>query len=76
MAIRERAMAADPAARYASVQELAADLGRYLDGLPVAAYRENLVERAGRFVHRYRTPILIVLAYIVMRALLILILGR
>ena len=69
-------MAADPAARYPSVLELAADLGRYLDGLPVTAYRESLVERAGRFVHRHRTPILIVLAYLVMRALLILILGR
>jgi serine/threonine-protein kinase len=75
-AIRQRAMAVEPAERYSSVPELAADLGRYLDGLPVAAYRESLAERAGRFIHRHRTPILIVLAYVVMRALLILILGR
>jgi len=75
-AIRQRAMAADPAVRYPDAGELAADLGRYLDGLPVAAYRENLLERAECFVQRHRTPILIVLAYVVMRALLILVLGR
>ena len=75
-AIRTRAMAAEPEGRYAGVRELSADLGRYLDGLPVAAYRESLLEQAGRVFRRYRAPILIVLAYLLMRALLILILGR
>lgn len=75
-AIRSRAMAAEPEERYAGVRELSADLGRYLDGLPVAAYRESLLEQAGRVFRRYRAPILIVLAYLLMRALLILILGR
>jgi serine/threonine protein kinase len=75
-AIRSRAMAAEPEGRYPSVRELSADLGRYLDGLPVAAYRENLAEQMARLFRRYRAPILIVLAYLLMRALLILILGR
>jgi serine/threonine protein kinase len=75
-AIRRRAMAAEPEARYPKVEELAADLARYLAGLPVGAHREGLLERAGRFVRRYRTPILLILAYLVMRALLILWLGR
>ena len=75
-AIRSRAMAAEPDGRYPSVGELSADLGRYLDGLPVAAYRESLAEQAARLFRRYRAPILIVLAYLLMRALLILILGR
>lgn len=75
-AIRQRAMAAEREDRYAGVRELMADLGRYLDGLPVAAYRESVFEQVGRFVRRHRTPILIVLAYLVMRALLILLLGR
>ena len=75
-AIRGRAMAAEPEGRYPDVRELSADLGRYLDGLPVAAYRENLLEQAARLFRRYRAPILIVLAYLLMRALLILILGR
>ncbi len=47
-AIRGRAMAAEPEGRYPTVRELSADLGRYLDGLPVAAYRENLVEQTAR----------------------------
>jgi serine/threonine protein kinase len=75
-AIRRRAMAAEPEARYPKVEELAADLARYLAGLPVGAHREGLLERAGRFVRRYRTPILLILAYLLMRALLILWLGR
>jgi eukaryotic-like serine/threonine-protein kinase len=75
-AIRSRAMAAEPEGRYPTVRELSADLGRYLDGLPVAAYRENLIEQTARLFRRYRAPILIVLAYLLMRALLILILGR
>jgi len=70
-AIRRRAMAEVPEARYPKVEELAADLSRYLSGLPVGAYRENVLERAGRFVRRYRTPIVLILAYLVMRSLLI-----
>ena len=75
-AIRARAMAAEPEGRYGNVRELSADLGRYLDGLPVTAYRESLMEQAGRIFRRYRVPILLVLAYLLMRVLLILILGR
>jgi eukaryotic-like serine/threonine-protein kinase len=75
-AIRRRAMAAEPEARYPDVEALAADLSRYLAGLPVGAYRESFFESVGRFVRRHRTPILLVLAYLVMRALLLLWLGR
>ena len=75
-AIRKRAMAAEPEARYPGVEALAEDLARYLAGLAVGAYRESLLESAGRFVRRHRTPILLVLAYLVMRALLLLWLGR
>ncbi len=75
-AIRRRAMAAEPEARYPQVEELAADLARYLAGLPVGAHRESLLERAGRFVRRHRVAILLILAYVVMRALLLIFLGR
>ena len=69
-------MAAEPGNRYPRVDELAADLSRYLAGLAVSAHRESLLERAGRFARRHRAAILLVLAYVLMRALLILILGR
>lgn len=75
-AIRRRAMAAEPGERYPKVEELTADLSRYLAGLSVGAYRENLAESAARVFRRYRMPILLVLAYLVMRALLLIFLGR
>jgi serine/threonine protein kinase len=75
-AIRKRAMAAEPEARYQGVEALAEDLSRYLAGLPVGAYRESLFESAGRFARKHRTPILLVLTYLVMRALLLIWLGR
>ena len=75
-AIRRRAMAAEPESRYPHVEELAADLSRYLAGLPVGAHRESLLERAGRFARRHRVAILLILSYLVMRALLLIFLGR
>ncbi len=75
-AIRRRAMAAEPEDRYPGVEALAADLSRYLAGLPVSAHRESLVDRARRLGRRHRAAILLVLAYVLMRVLLILILGR
>ena len=71
-AICKRAQQEQPAQRYAAVTELAADVSRYLDGLPVSAYRENFLERLGRFYRRYQVAILLIAAYLLMRALLLL----
>ena len=71
-AICGKAMAREMSARYPSVQELAADVGRYLDGLPVSAYRENILERTARLVERNRVAVVLVLAYLLMRLLFIL----
>jgi serine/threonine protein kinase len=68
---RARADAAED--RYASVPALAADVKRYIGGFAVDAYRESLVERARRIIRWYRTPILLVLAYLLMRIVLLLI---
>jgi len=75
-AICAKATAVEPADRYAGVQELAADVSRYLDGLGVAAYRENLFERAQRLLVRYRPAILLIAAYLLARLLLLLALHR
>jgi serine/threonine protein kinase len=75
-AIAAKAMAVDPASRYASAQDLAGDVAKYLDGEPVTAYRETVFEKAARFFGRYRTPILLIAAYIVMRALLLIFYRR
>ena len=67
-----KAMATEPADRYASVEELAADVARFLDGARVLAHRETVGEKAARVFARYRTPILLIAAYLVMRTLLFL----
>jgi hypothetical protein len=70
-AIMVRATQPDPGARYATVDELAADVRRFQDGLPVSAYSESFYERAIRIISKYRTPILLVLSYLIVRILLI-----
>ena len=71
-AVAEKAMAADPAGRYASVEELAADVARYVDGARVLAHHETFREKSARVFARYRTPILLIAAYLVMRTILFL----
>jgi serine/threonine protein kinase len=67
-----KALAPAPDDRYPSVRQLAAEVSRFLDGLPVAAYREGPLERLHRFGRRYRVAILLVLAYVLVRAALLL----
>jgi serine/threonine protein kinase len=67
-AICDRALAVEPSARYQHVTALADDVARFRDNRRVVAYRETVFERAVRFGRTYRTTILLVLAYIVMRA--------
>jgi eukaryotic-like serine/threonine-protein kinase len=71
-AISRKAMAADPSDRYGSVSDLALDVANYVDGLPVSAYPENVFRKAARWASRYRVAIVLVLTYLVVRALLIL----
>jgi serine/threonine protein kinase len=71
-AICAKAMAPEMSARYSSVQELAEDVGRYLDDKPVGAYRKNMFERTVRLINRNRVAVVLVLAYLFMRLLFIL----
>jgi serine/threonine protein kinase len=75
-AVSRRAMATRPEDRYASVPALSAEIGRFLEGEVPEAYRETALERAGRFVRRYRTPIALVLAYLAMRAAILIFFER
>jgi len=70
-AICEKAMATQPQDRYASVSELASDVSRFLDGLPVSVYTENAFEKLGRFYQRHQVAILLITAYLVMRFLVL-----
>jgi serine/threonine protein kinase len=74
-AIAAKARAAEPEGRYPSASELAADVERFLAGLPVAAYPEGPLERARRVASRYRVPLLLVAAYLLARVALALLTG-
>jgi serine/threonine protein kinase len=70
-AICRKAKAENRNERFASVTDLASDIAYFLDGLPVSAYPEGILARAWRWIARNRTWILLLLAYVVTRALLI-----
>jgi len=57
-AILHKALRKDATRRYGTVDELAADLRRYLEGLPVLASRDSLTYRAGKFLRRNWIPTL------------------
>jgi eukaryotic-like serine/threonine-protein kinase len=75
-AILGKAMAAEKSERYGDAQQLAADLARYLDGEPLAAYRENAIERIGRWLDRNRALVAVIAAYLIMRAIVFLVVHR
>jgi serine/threonine-protein kinase len=70
-AAAEKAMSRTPEDRYQTAEELSAEVTRYLEGSRVLAHSEGALERAGRLFARYRTPILLILAYLVVRSLLL-----
>jgi len=75
-AICAKATAPAQGDRYSSVRALADDVSRWLDGQPVSAYRENIFERAGRWLMRNRVLITIIVAYLIMRVIVILWIRR
>ncbi len=74
-AIAEKARDPDANRRYQDVASLAADLARFRNQDPVDAYRESIGERAVRLYRRYELPVLLLLAYIVMRFALLVFRG-
>ncbi len=75
-AIIRRAMAADARDRYTDVTAVARDVAAFRAGDRVSAYNENLLERARRLAVRHSTPILLVLAYLLMRVTFLAVFGR
>ncbi len=52
-----KALHKEPARRYASMEQLSDDLGRWLDGLPVAARTSTMGYRARKFVRRNKAVV-------------------
>ncbi len=72
LSITGKATKQDVAARYANVVALADDIRRWIDGESVLAHREGAMERLGRFGRRHQTAILLVVAYVVIRTVILL----
>jgi len=68
-AVIDKCKAAQPDGRYTNAGDLVDELARYRAGLSISAYKEPAWERFGRWFGRYRTFILLVAAYLMMRAL-------
>jgi serine/threonine protein kinase len=71
-----KAMNRDPESRYASAQEMASDIAAFVDRLAVSAYKENIFERAVRWTTRNQFLVILIVAYLIMRILILLFLGR
>ena len=54
-----KAMAKDPSGRYATAQELADDLRRFLDDRPILARRPGALERSVRWARRHMAAIVV-----------------
>jgi serine/threonine protein kinase len=70
-AVIDKACATLPGDRYPGVAELAADIARFRQGQAVGVYRELPWEAALRLLRRYQLPAVIVLTYLLARALLL-----
>jgi len=70
-AIARRALAARRAERYPSALELARDVRRYLAQEPVSAWPEGPLRRARRLARKHRALLVLLLAYLVVRAALL-----
>jgi eukaryotic-like serine/threonine-protein kinase len=51
------AMRKEPERRYASAQQMASDVQRHLDGMPVIAHRDTVTYRTTKFVKRHWLPV-------------------
>jgi tetratricopeptide (TPR) repeat protein len=60
-----KAMRKEPEQRYASVEQLSADLGRYLEGFPVAARHGTRRYRTVKFIRRHRFGVAAAAAFVI-----------
>lgn len=64
-AICLRAAAPEPERRYRSADQLSADIGRHLEGLPLEARLPTLRYRAGKFLRRHAAGVAVTVAIVV-----------
>jgi len=62
------ALRKEPERRYASVEQFAEDIRRHLDGRPVAARKDTLAYRTGKFIGRHKTSVAVSAAAVLLLA--------
>jgi serine/threonine-protein kinase len=67
LAIARRCLSTEPSARYPNAAALLGDVRRYRSGDPVSAHRESAIEQLIRRLRPWRTALLLLVAYLVMR---------
>jgi serine/threonine-protein kinase len=75
-AICKKAMAESRADRYLGAEQLASDIAHFSDQQPISAYRENIIERALRWIDRNRFVVYLVVTYLILRFLVLLLINR
>ncbi|HZM90411.1 MAG TPA: serine/threonine-protein kinase [Blastocatellia bacterium] len=75
-AICLKAMSEHREDRYATAEGVGVDVVKFLDGNPVSAYRENVFEKAFRWLNKNRFIVILILAYLIMRLIVFFAVGR
>ena len=72
MAIVDKATCLDPEDRYATVEELADDIRRYIRGVAIKAKRDSILQKVLRWMNRHRLAVLNITVYTILFSLVIL----
>lgn len=75
-AVIAKATSPHPSQRYSTSEELGNEIARFIEGAPLVAYRENVVERLMRWLSRNKALVTVVAAYLVMRVIVFLFVHR
>jgi serine/threonine protein kinase len=75
-AVCVKGMSPDPKDRYASARELETDVAAFLNGLAVSAYKESVFEVTARVISKNRFLVILIVAYLLMRLLVMIFMGR
>ena len=71
VAIAEKAMSEAPSERYQTAELFEQDVERFIGGQRVMAYDDTPIEKLVQFAQRHRVPITLIVAYLLLRILLI-----
>ncbi|HKO00870.1 MAG TPA: hypothetical protein VJ032_04195, partial [Thermoanaerobaculia bacterium] len=75
-ALIEKCAAPNAHDRFENAAQLAAEVARFLDGEPLLTYRESIIERATRWLANNRALVAVVIAYILMRLVVLFFIRR